>query len=113
MGLCLPGGPTSEKHNSLKLLVIEEVVKRPERALFSKRVRREIWIVTVDITVSESNFLVNSRPEILLEAAKYIFSCRVKLTIHHIQNPLKRNKADLITYLNPFRFQTNGLRYKQ
>lgn len=38
---------TGEEEDPLQLLVVKEVVERPQGAFFSIRVRVQVWIVTV------------------------------------------------------------------
>ena len=40
-----PGSRTGEENNPPHLLVVEEVVERPDTPLFAKRIRRQIWVV--------------------------------------------------------------------
>lgn len=109
----LPGGSACKEHNSLQLLVIEEVVEWPYAAFLSIRVWAQIWIIAgiqgittlpsiqeevgdseeklhrpVNVTFSESNLFIYCAPELLLKSAKLLSNSCKQLTVHCISNPL-------------------------
>jgi hypothetical protein len=97
--LSLPWSPASEENNSLKLLVIEEVVERPNAPVFTERIGRKIWIVAVHITISYHYLLINRWPQILFYMAKYLIGCWLKLTVHCIYYPLEKKCISYFIYV--------------
>lgn len=83
-------GPASEEDDTLQLLVVEEVVERPQAARFPKWVRVQIRIVAVDVTVVEGNLILDRGPEggadlVILLAGH----CR-EVALDRVENPLER-----------------------
>lgn len=83
-------GPAGEEDDALQLLVVEEVVERPQAARFPKWVRVQIRIVAVDVTVVEGNLILDRGPEggadlVILLAGH----CR-EVALDRVENPLER-----------------------
>lgn len=58
---------TVEKDDSLQFLVVEEIVEAPQRSGLSERIRVQVGIVAVNVTVSELNLVVNGSPQSVLQ----------------------------------------------
>ena len=60
---------TGEQNDSLELLVEEEIVETPDRAILSKGVQGEIWIVRVDVALQQVDLGVESVPQLVMDLA--------------------------------------------
>jgi len=61
--------PAGEEHNPLQLLIEEEIVEAPQRALLAKGIRPEVRVVRVDVTVHEVDLLVQGDPQLVVDLA--------------------------------------------
>jgi hypothetical protein len=48
-----------EKHNPLQLLIVKEVIERPQTSWLSIGIRAQIRIVTVNVTIRQTDFIFN------------------------------------------------------
>ena len=62
-------GPAGEEYNPLQLLIEEEIVKAPQRALFSKGIRSKVWVVRIDVAVHKVDLLVQGDPQLVVDLA--------------------------------------------
>lgn len=68
-----PGGKhsldcaTVEEDNALQFLVVEEIVEAPQWSWLAERIRIQVWIVAVNVTIVELNFIVNCLPQWVLQ----------------------------------------------
>lgn len=60
-------GPAGEENDPLQLLVEEEVVEAPERAVLSEGVRGQVRVVAVDVTVEQVDLVVEGHPELVVD----------------------------------------------
>lgn len=63
-----------EEHNPLQLLVVEEVIETPQGSGLAERVRVQVRIVAVDVAIVELDFIVNRRPQRILELSVWKWS---------------------------------------
>lgn len=56
-------GPAGKEDDALQLLVVEEIVERPQTAGLPEWVRVQIRIVAVDVAVVEGNLVLDRGPE--------------------------------------------------
>lgn len=52
----------SEENDPLQLLVVKEIVERPEASRLSVRIRIQIRIVAVDVTLVQVHLIIDGRP---------------------------------------------------
>lgn len=60
-------GPAGEENDPLQLLVEEEVVEAPERAVLSEGVRGQVRVVAVDVAVEQVDLVVEGDPELVVD----------------------------------------------
>lgn len=58
-----------EEHKALQMLVVEEIVERPQSSLFAIRIRAEIRSVRIDDAVVQTDFLIDGCPKMIAESA--------------------------------------------
>lgn len=56
-------GPTGEEDDAFQLLVVEEVVERPQAARLPERIRVQVRIVAVDVAVVERDLVLDRGPQ--------------------------------------------------
>jgi len=54
---------TFEEDNSLQLFAVEQVVEGPQTTLLTERVRLHVWVVTVNLTLLQTNLVVDRLPQ--------------------------------------------------
>ena len=62
-------GSTGKQNDSLELLVEEEIVETPDRAILSKGVQGEVWIVRVDVALQQVDLSVEGVPQLVMDLA--------------------------------------------
>lgn len=83
-------GAAREEHDTLALLVVEEVVERPQAARLAVRIRIEIRIVAVDVTVVQLDLFVDRGPKGLAQDLVLIAGDRRQIGVHRVHDPLQR-----------------------
>lgn len=90
-------GATREEHNPLQLLVIKKVVEGPQAALFTKRIRVQIWVVAVNVTALQVDLLVEGVPQLGSHRVEFLSHRREKAAVHCIYHPVEAGlSAELV-----------------
>lgn len=98
-----------EENDALQLLVVEEVVERPEAARLAERVRVQVRIVAVDVAVLQRDLVLDRRPEGVADLAVLFARHRAQVALDRVQHPLQRRfLAELMALGNAGEERKNG-----
>lgn len=86
-------GTAGEEHNALEPTVVEEVVERPEAAVFSIRIRCQIRIVAEDVTLSQSDLTVHGSPQAGSQRTVGLVGRRKEVAVHGVHHPVEAGLA--------------------
>ncbi len=59
-------GSAGEQDDALLLAVVEEVVEGPETAVLTKRIGRQVRVVTVDVAFGQVDLIVQRSPQVVM-----------------------------------------------
>lgn len=90
-------GPAREEDDALALLVVEEIVERPQAARLAERIRVQVRIVAVDVAVVQVDLLVQRRPQGAAQRLVLVARNHRQIRVHRRHHVLQRRLlAELI-----------------
>jgi hypothetical protein len=81
-------GPACEKDDTLQPLVVEEIVERPQTARLTIRIRIQVRIVTVNVTIGQADLVLDRCPQRLTQFLVLLVGAAGQVTVNGFHDPL-------------------------